>query len=149
DVRYHTLRPKIAIARPGASSSSSIKLDDTFALHPALAPLAPRFRDGSLAIVHGVGSSDPTRSHFDAQDYVESGTPGVKATADGWLNRALGSEETAARKSSALRAVALQPNLPRMLRGDVPALAMSSLSGFGVHPFGSGKGASAPALQSA
>jgi len=128
DPRYHTLRPTIAIAKPGSSKGASIKLDDTFALHPALAPLAPRFSEGSLAIVHAVGSPDATRSHFDAQDFVESGTPGTKSTEGGFLGRALPS----GKKTQLARAIAMQPNLPRMLRG-TNALAMASLADFRVH----------------
>ncbi len=87
--RYYDLRPTIAIPRPDGTPDSAIDLDGFFGLHPSLEPLKPIYDSGHLAIVHAVGSPDPTRSHFDAQDYMESGTPGRKATADGWLNRAL------------------------------------------------------------
>ncbi len=70
-------------------ANSAVDLDGFFGLHPALAPLKPIYEAQHLAIVHAAGSPDPTRSHFDAQDYMESGTPGLKATSDGWLNRAL------------------------------------------------------------
>ena len=90
---YYDLRPTIAIPRPSAASEkredAAIDLDGFFGLHPSLAPLKPLFDQGHLAIVDAVGSPDPTRSHFDAQDYMESGTPGLKATASGWMNRAL------------------------------------------------------------
>ena len=81
----------------------------------ALAPLEPLFHKNQLAIVHAAGSPDPTRSHFDAQDFMESGTPGVKATDDGWLNRAI--ETVPEENASPFRAVAMGPNLPRMLHG--------------------------------
>jgi uncharacterized protein (DUF1501 family) len=88
DTHYYRLRPTIAIPRPGGDSmGSAVDLDGFFGLHPAMAPLAPLWGNGSLAVVHACGSPDNTRSHFDAQDYMESATPGVKATRDGWLNR--------------------------------------------------------------
>src|SRR5580692_2386178 len=88
---YYALRPTLAIPRPqlsgaGDPSTMALDLDGFFGLHPALAPLLPMFQKQQLAIVHAAGSPDTTRSHFDAQDYMESGTPGVKATDDGWLN---------------------------------------------------------------
>src|SRR5258708_2587878 len=85
---YYDARPTIAIGRTGASDGL-IDLDGHFGLHPALAPMESQWRDGTLAFVHACGSPDATRSHFDAQDFMESGTPGVKSTQDGWLNRAL------------------------------------------------------------
>src|SRR5919109_5540657 len=85
---YYALRPAIAVPRPGAPDGA-LDLDGFFGLHPSLAPLKPLFDAQHLAIVDAVGSPDPTRSHFDAQDYMESGTPGRKATANGWMNRAL------------------------------------------------------------
>ncbi len=90
---YYELRPTIAVPRPSPAAErredAAIDLDGFFGLHPSLAPLKPLFDDGHLAIVDAAGSPDPTRSHFDAQDYMEPGTPGLKATADGWMNRAL------------------------------------------------------------
>src|SRR6266851_6547323 len=82
---YYRMRPTIAIPQPrrGATDAAS-DLDGFFGLHPSLAPLEPLFHKNQLAIVHATGSPDPTRSHFDAQDFMESGTPGVKATEDGW-----------------------------------------------------------------
>src|SRR5690348_4388797 len=103
DKSYYSLRPTIAIPRPGSASEAALDLDGFFGLHPSLAPLQPLFQQRHLAIVDAVGSPDPTRSHFDAQDYMESGTPGLKATPDGWLNRALPPAEEA----SPLRAVSL------------------------------------------
>lgn len=87
---YYRMRPTIAIPQPRqGGAEAALDLDGFFGLHPSLAPMLPLFRNGQLAIVQAVGSPDPTRSHFDAQDFMESGTPGRKATDDGWLNRAL------------------------------------------------------------
>jgi uncharacterized protein (DUF1501 family) len=122
--RYYDLRPTIAIPR-----NEVLDLDGLFGLHPSLAPLKPLWDKQELAIVHAAGSPDPTRSHFDAQDYMESGTPGVKSTADGWLNRALAPE---AGKSSPVRAVSLGPTLPRAMRGKNDAVAVESLGAFTV-----------------
>ena len=125
---YYASRPSIAIPRPDGSPLSAIDLDGRFGLHPSLRSLKPLWDAKQLAIVEAVGSPDPTRSHFDAQDYMESGTPGLKATADGWLNRAL----TAEPKPSALRAVSLSPDLPRSLAGRNEALAVNSIADFQV-----------------
>jgi uncharacterized protein (DUF1501 family) len=130
---YYRLRPSIAIPQPRrGGNDAALDLDGIFGLHPALAPLVPFFQKHQLAIVHAAGSPDPTRSHFDAQDYMESGTPGIKATEDGWLDRALGTlpEENA----SPFRAVAMGPNLPRMLRGSTGAIALPDLKQFKVQP---------------
>jgi uncharacterized protein (DUF1501 family) len=130
--RYYDLRPTIAIPRPSANiaaADSVVDLDGFFGLHPALAPLVPLWQKRQLAIVHAAGSPDPTRSHFDAQDYMESGTPGLKATADGWLNRALNRALPAA---SAVRAVSLGPTLPRAMRGANSAIAVDNLNSFTV-----------------
>src|SRR5882762_5483339 len=108
--RYYDLRPSIAIPKPDGSANSAVDLDGFFGLHPSLAPLKPIFDAQQLAIIDAVGSPDPTRSHFDAQDYMESGTPGMKGTADGWLNRAL---VKAAGPVSPIRAISLGSNLPR------------------------------------
>jgi uncharacterized protein (DUF1501 family) len=129
--RYYQLRPAIAIPRPAAGEAldAAIDLDGFFGLHPSLAPMKPLYDAGHLAIVHAAGSPDPTRSHFDAQDYMESGTPGWKTTSDGWLNRALPQERGTA---SPLRAMAMGPVLPRALRGKSSAIAIESLPGFQV-----------------
>src|SRR5207344_3630140 len=108
--------------RGGAGKDAALELDGLFGLHPSLEPLLPLWNEGSLAIVHAVGSPDPTRSHFDAQDALDAGTPGLKSTPDGWENRALRSLPVAG--ASPLRAVALQPNLPMSLAGRTPAVAM-------------------------
>ena len=106
---YYAARPTIAIAQPGGGrDGAALDLDGFFGLHPRLAPLVPLWQQRSLAIVHACGSHDPTRSHFDAQDYMESGTPGVKSTADGWLNRVSAAAREEARDGRApFRAVAL------------------------------------------
>src|SRR5438309_10236481 len=83
---YYAARPTIAIARPGGAEGASLALDEHFALHPALAALMPLWQAGQLAFVHAAGSPDPTRSHFDAQLFIENGTPGTYGTPDGWMN---------------------------------------------------------------
>jgi len=130
---YYRLRPSIAIPAPKRGGEGTVlDLDGYFGLHPSLAPLLPLFQKNQLAIVHAAGSPDPTRSHFDAQDYMESGTPGLKATEDGWLDRALQTipEESA----SPFRAVAMGPNLPRMMWGKTGGIAIPDLRQFKVQP---------------
>src|SRR5580700_806371 len=127
--RYYQLRPSIAIPKPDGTPSSAVDLDGFFGLHPSLASLKPMYDARHLAIVDAVGSPDPTRSHFDAQDYMESGTPGFKATSDGWMNRALPKPDGPV---SALRAVSLGSSLPRSLRGRNDALAVNNLNDFQV-----------------
>jgi uncharacterized protein (DUF1501 family) len=123
--RYYDLRPTIAIPPPGAANGA-IDLDGRFALHPALRPLKTLWDSGHLAIVEAAGSPDPTRSHFDAQDFMESGTPG-RLSPEGWLNRALPSDEPT---PSPLRAIAIGTQLPRTLRGNNPAVAVHNLDQF-------------------
>jgi uncharacterized protein (DUF1501 family) len=123
---YYAMRPSIAIKQ-----SEVIDLDGFFGLHPQMVAFKPLYDQGHLAIVHAAGSPDPSRSHFDAQDYMESGTPGVKVTEDGWLNRAL-AVEPATDKPSAFRAVALGTQVPRTLQGKVPAIALNNLADFSV-----------------
>jgi uncharacterized protein (DUF1501 family) len=126
---YYALRPTIAIPQPSrGGTDAALDLDGFFGLHPSLEPLMPLFRSGRLAIVHAVGSPDPTRSHFDAQDYMESGTPGVKATEDGWLNRAM--QSMPEEQASPFRTVAFGPYLPRTLEGSAPAVAIPDLKQF-------------------
>ena len=128
---YYTARPSIAIARPGTGTdSAAVDLDGFFGLHPRMASLKPLYDAGQLAIVHACGSPDGTRSHFDAQDYMETATPGVKSTQDGWLNRYLHAREHQA--STPFRAVALAPQLPRSLQGLEPALAIGQIGQFGI-----------------
>ena len=125
---YYASRPSIAVPRPDGTPDSAIDLDGFFGLNPALHSLKPLWDQRQLAIVEAVGSPDPTRSHFDAQDYMESGTPGLKSTSDGWLNRALPPQP----KSSAVRAVSLGSELPRSLRGSNQALSITNLNDFQV-----------------
>jgi len=128
---YSALRPTIAIPQPTRRSDagpSALDLDGFFGLHPSLDSLKPLFDTRQLAIVHATGSPDSTRSHFDAQDYMESATPGVKSTPDGWLNRVMqGSPETDAKP---FRAVALAAAMPRTMMGDSPCLCTQDLEGF-------------------
>jgi uncharacterized protein (DUF1501 family) len=127
---YYEARPSIAIAQPG-TEGGALDLDGFFGLHPRMNALEPFFKRGELAIVHAAGSHDESRSHFDAQDYMESGTPGVKSTRDGWLNRYLHAKEHE-EKSTPFRAVALTQGLPRTLQGTAPALAIGQLGQFGI-----------------
>jgi uncharacterized protein (DUF1501 family) len=127
--RYYQLRPSIAIPKPDGTPTSAVDLDGFFGLHPSLASLKPMFDARHLAIVDAVGSPDPTRSHFDAQDYMESGTPGLKATSDGWMNRALLKQAGAV---SPIRAVSLGSGLSRTLRGPNDAIAVNNLNDFQV-----------------
>lgn len=129
---YYALRPSIAIAQPGkgAANESALDLDGFFGLHPALSGFKPMWDAKRLAIVHAAGSPDNTRSHFDAQDYMEAGTPGVKSTPDGWLNRYL--QTRVDPKSSPFRGVAFAQNLPRAMQGRAPALAISNLADFSI-----------------
>jgi uncharacterized protein (DUF1501 family) len=136
---YYKIRPTIAIPQPRQGvENAAVDLDGFFGLHPSLAPLGPLFHKGQLAIVHAAGSPDTTRSHFDAQDFMESGTPGVKSTEDGWLNRAMGRtngstvERAGQENSSPFRAVAMGPNLPLTLRGAQPAIALADVKQFRV-----------------
>jgi uncharacterized protein (DUF1501 family) len=132
DKSYYSLRPQIAIAEPLRNGDERVlDLDGFFGLHPALSSLKPIYDENSLAVVHAVGSPDNTRSHFDAQDYMESGTPGLRGTTDGWLNRYLqGNPEGG---DTSFRAVAISANLPRALMGAAPATAMQRIANFGIH----------------
>jgi uncharacterized protein (DUF1501 family) len=121
---YYAMRPSISIPQ-----SAVLDLDGFFGLHPAMASLRPIWEQKHLAIVHAAGSPDPTRSHFDAQDFMESGTPGVKVTEDGWLNRTLHSLPAS---EAAFRAVAMGPALPRILSGSEPAVAVDNINQFGI-----------------
>ena len=134
---YYSMRPSIAIPRPRNGSESAIDLDGFFGLHPSMSAFKSLWDQKHLAIIHAAGSPDNTRSHFDAQDYMESGTPGVKSTEDGWLNRALAGVSDP--QNSPFRAVAMGGSLPRTLAGSVPAVAMSDIRGFAVG--GGGRGA--------
>ncbi|MGO9937070.1 MAG: DUF1501 domain-containing protein, partial [Terracidiphilus sp.] len=125
---YYSMRPSIGIPQ-----NQVLDLDGFFGLHPSLASFKPLYEQGHLAVVHAVGSPDMTRSHFDAQDYMESGTPGLKSTQDGWLNRALQAEDARCSCThTPFRAVSLGPDVPRTLAGTVPAIALSNLNSFTV-----------------
>jgi uncharacterized protein (DUF1501 family) len=144
EAAYYRLRPNIAIPRPslGAGAAGALDLDGFFGLHPALAPMKPLWDMGILAPVHAVGSPSSTRSHFDAQDYMETGTPDQKGTRDGWLNRYLALQGTCEAgcahdaKPSPFRAVAMTQQTPRMLEGPAPTIAMNSLNEFSVRASG-------------
>lgn len=126
---YYELRPSIAVAKPQkGNAEAAIDLDGFFGLHPSLSGFKPLWDAKRLAIVEAVGSPDNTRSHFDAQDYMESATPGVKSTPDGWLNRYL--QSTPDPKASPFRAVSMTQNMPRVLQGKAGALAISNLADF-------------------
>jgi len=127
---YYRARPTIAVGRPRSGDAGALDLDGFFGFNPRLAPLKPFWDRRDLAIVHACGSPDATRSHFDAQDYMESATPGVKSTGDGWLNRYLQTRH--AETESSFRAVALTSQLPRLLQGSAPALAMNQIAQFGI-----------------
>jgi uncharacterized protein (DUF1501 family) len=127
---YYDLRPNIAIPKPDGGAESAINLDGYFGLHPSLQSFKPLWDSKRLAIVHASGSPDSTRSHFDAQDYMESATPGVKSTQDGWLNRYLQSK--ADPQKSLFRAVSMTQNMPRAMQGKAPALAISNLADFSI-----------------
>ena len=150
DPAYYALRPTIAIPRPGGANAA-IDLDGFFGLHPSLAPFKTLWDQKLLAPVHAVGSPSTTRSHFDAQDYMETGTPDVKGTPDGWLNRLLAVQGTCEQHQHAdahggqhddachdnpFRAVSMTPQTPRILEGPAETVAMSSLSGFTVRATG-------------
>ncbi len=123
DSAYAPARPQIAI-------QDAVDLDGFFGLHPSLDGLKPIFDQRHLAIIHAVGSPNGTRSHFDAQDYMESGTPGMKSTSDGWLNRYM--KAASEKDGTPFRAVAISPTLPRSMMGSQPALAMQRIDDFGI-----------------
>jgi len=128
--RYYDLRPSIAVAKPNGGNEAAIDLDGFFGLHPALASFKPLWDSKRLAIVHASGSPDNTRSHFDAQDYMESATPGVKSTADGWLNRFLQVQPDP--QKSLFRAVSMTQTMPRAMQGKASTLAISNLADFNI-----------------
>ncbi len=128
---YRALRPTIAIPEPAIRSDagpSALDLDGFFGLHPSLDSLKPLFDSRQLAVIHAAGSPDSTRSHFDAQDYMESATPGVKSTPDGWLNRFLQAVPQA--DATPFRAVAFAASTPRTMMGRASCLCTQDLQGF-------------------
>jgi uncharacterized protein (DUF1501 family) len=155
EAAYYRMRPTIAVPRPvSGAAQAALDLDGFFGLHPSLGPLKELWDRGMLAPVHAVGSPSSTRSHFDAQDYMESGTPDNKGTHDGWLNRYLATRGTCEAcaggapstgrsdegdgntRSSAFRAVAMTPQTPRILEGPSPVIAMNSLDEFSIRTNG-------------
>ena len=124
--QYYAMRPSINIPRKAV-----LDLDGFFGLHPSLASFQPLWKQRQLAIVHAAGSPDPSRSHFDAQDFMEAGTPGVKSTEDGWLNRSLHNLPHPPQKS-AFQAIAMGPSIPRILSGLEPSIAMNNINDFSV-----------------
>src|SRR6266849_3163393 len=142
--RFAELRPTLALPAPGGERKSDAgpgPLLDVgvpgFGLHPSLEPLLPLWREGTLAFVHAVGSPDATRSHFDAQDFLELGPPGVKATRDGWMARAVAQ---APGGRSSLEAIAVAQRLPRSLQGDAAALAFVNLDQLRLRPMAGAPG---------
>jgi uncharacterized protein (DUF1501 family) len=128
DRDYRRGRGALALEEPG-KKNGTLDLGDGFAFHPALEKLHGLYKEGRLAVIHAVGSPDPTRSHFDAQDYMETGTPGVKSTPDGWLTRALKAlEASSSDRPSPFRAVALTSTMPRSLAAAPDAIAMQDFS---------------------
>ena len=128
---YYNSRPSISIPKPDASNAeSAINLDGFFGLHPSMRSFKPLWDTNRLAIVHAAGSPDNSRSHFDAQDYMESATPGVKSTADGWLNRYLQSKPDP--QETSFRAVSMTRTMPRVLMGRAPSVAMANMSEFAI-----------------
>ena len=139
---YYELRPQIAIAQPGrgGAAESAVDLDGFFGLHPSMRPLKRLWDEKRMAIVHAAGSPDNTRSHFDAQDYMESATPGVKSTQDGWLNRLVQTRPD--KQATPFRAISMTQSLPRAMQGRAAAVAMRNLSDFQIRA-----GASTPGVQ--
>ena len=152
DKHYYAARPQLAIATPArvggsANAAGAIDLDGFYGLHPSLASFKPLWDSGLLAPIHAVGSPSATRSHFDAQDYMETGTPDRKGTTDGWLNRYLAVEGTCEARgcvpgaaSAPFRAVAMTAQTPRILEGASPVVAMNSIDEFSIRT----KGGEAP-----
>jgi uncharacterized protein (DUF1501 family) len=126
EAQYYAMRPSINIPRKAV-----LDLDGFFGLHPSMSSFQPLWNQKHLAIVHAAGSPDTTRSHFDAQDFMEAGTPGVKSTEDGWLNRSLRNLPQAATKSP-FQAMAMGPSIPRILSGLEPAIALNNINDFAV-----------------
>ena len=131
DRNYASARPQIAVPAPrNGATEAAIDLDGFFGFHPSLSPLKSIYDEGHLAVVHAVGSPDNTRSHFDAQDYMEAGAPGNKGVADGWLNRYM--QGSPKKDANTFRAIALDAIMPRSLMGPAPALALARIQDFDV-----------------
>lgn len=140
DEALKAARPTLFMsAAQGGRTKSLIDLDGRFGLHPAMAAFEPLFKEKRMGIVHGIGSPNNTRSHFDAQDYMESGTPFNKGTSSGWLNRAVGMLGHDA--ATPFQAVSLTSSLPRSFYGDNPSVAISNLQDFAIQMRGNPGGA--------
>ncbi|MGA3049468.1 MAG: DUF1501 domain-containing protein [Terracidiphilus sp.] len=144
---YYAMRPGLAIPE-----NQVIDINGFFGLHPSMTAFKPLYDQGHLAIIHAAGSPDMSRSHFDAQDYMESGTPGVKGTDDGWLNRALQAEDSCCsprhnQEHTAFRALALGSQVPRTLAGKIPAIALANVNSFAVGGRGPAPSPAANAFQ--
>lgn len=126
---YYNLRRNIAIPKP-SDNEGAINLDGFFGLHPVMKPFESLWKNKQLAVVHCAGSPDNTRSHFDAQDYMEAGTPGIKGTRDGWLNRVMQGMD--GKEASPFRSVSMTQQLPRSLYGRAPSIAMTNLADFSI-----------------
>ena len=118
DRNYYALRPNIAIPTPDGTAQATIRLDDQFGLHPALAGLQPMWQQGVLAVIPAAGSPDATRSHFDAQHQWEIGQPGHSGAASGWLNTLAGLQ--AADNGAAAHALGVGEANPQILAGSAP-----------------------------
>ncbi|OAQ38779.1 hypothetical protein A5893_12075 [Pedobacter psychrophilus] len=135
-----TARPTLFMsAAKTGNAKSLIDLDGKFGLHPSMKAFESVFKEGRLGIVHGIGSPNNTRSHFDAQDYMESGTPFNKGTSSGWLNRAVGL--LGHDGATPFQAVSLTSSLPRSFYGDNPSVAISNLQDFNIQMKGNPNGA--------
>jgi uncharacterized protein (DUF1501 family) len=146
DMYLKAARPTLfmSAAKAGNNNNQLIDLDGRFGLHPAMQAFENLYKQKQLAIVHGIGSPNTTRSHFDAQDYMESGTPFNKGTGSGWLNRAiglLGHDASAAAAPTPLQAVSITTSMPRSLYGDNAAVAINNLQDFSIQLKGSPMGA--------
>jgi len=138
DTYLKAARPDLFVTPASANGDKALlDLDGRFGLHPSMRAFEVLYREQRLAIVHGMGSPNTTRSHFDAQDYMESGTPFSKSTSSGWLNRAAG---MLGHEATPFQAVSLTPAMPRVLYGDQPALAISNLKDFTVQTKGNPRG---------
>lgn len=126
---YYNLRRNIAIPKPN-QDEGAVNLDGFFGLHPSLKPFESFWQNKQLAVIHSAGSPDNTRSHFDAQDYMESATPGVKSTRDGWLNRIL--QTGASATASPFRAVSMTAQVPRSMMGRAATVSMTNMADFSI-----------------
>lgn len=124
---YYAARPKLAIPRPDASGSDPkvVDVDGFFGLHPALSPLLPIMRGGEFAAIHAAGSPDETRSHFEAMDFMERGTPGEYSVSTGWIGRHLSSLNNG--NTSPVRAIGFGTSVQASLRGPISPVALQSI----------------------